>query len=103
LHDLVEIKKSLSEAEAKELKNISKNNFVKITKYAKVHAGDQVVTFLLDSFTKFLSGDAKATFVSQGAPYFTSADDLQQHIRNLDHGALEKEIIENMMLRIAGG
>ena len=58
-------------------KNISKTNFVKITKYAKVHAGDQVVTFLLDSFTKFLSGDVKATFVSQGAPYFTSADDLQ--------------------------
>jgi hypothetical protein len=40
LHDLVEIKKSLSEAEAKELKNISKANFAKITKYAKVHAGD---------------------------------------------------------------
>jgi hypothetical protein len=78
LHDLVEIKKGLSEAEAKELKNINKKNFEKITKYAKVHPGDQVVTFLLDSLTKFFSGDAKATFVSQGAPYFTSADDLQQ-------------------------
>lgn len=61
----------------KEMRNIDKKNFEKITKYAKVHATDIVTSFVLDSLTKFLTGDSKATFIGQGAPYFTSADDLQ--------------------------
>jgi hypothetical protein len=81
----------------KEMKNINKKNFDKITKYAKVNSTDIVVTFVLDSITKFLSGDSKATFIGQGAPYFVNAEDLQLQIRKADHGALDKEIIEKMM------
>lgn len=87
----------------KEMKNITKKNFEKITKYAKVHSTDIVVTFVLDSMTKFLTGDSKATFIGQGAPFYTSAEDLQLSIRKADHGALEKEVIEVMMQRMCGG
>ena len=87
----------------KEMKNINKKNFDKITKYAKVNSTDIVVTFVLDSITKFLSGDSKATFIGQGAPYFVDAEDLQLQIRKADHGALDKEIIEKMMQRMCGG
>lgn len=81
----------------KEMKNITQKNFEKITKYAKVHSTDIVVTFVLDSMTKFFTGDSKATFVGQGALYFTNAEDLQQAVRKSDHGALDKENIEVMM------
>ena len=87
----------------KEMRNIDKKNFEKITKYAKVHATDIVTSFVLDSLTKFLTGDSKATFIGQGAPYFTSADDLQQAIRKVDHSGLEKEVVEIMMQRMCGG
>ena len=63
LSDLSEVKKQLFESLIKEMKNISKKNFNKITMYSKVNSTDIVVTFLLDSITKFLSGDAKATFI----------------------------------------
>jgi len=45
------------------MKNISKKNFNKITMYSKVNSTDIVVNFLIDSITKFLSGDSKATFI----------------------------------------
>ena len=47
----------------KEMKNITKKNFEKITKFARTNSTDVVVTFVLDSMTKFLTGDSKATFV----------------------------------------
>jgi hypothetical protein len=60
----------------KEMKNINRKNFTKIVKYVNLNSTDVVVTFVLDSFTKFFTGDAKATYIGQGAPYFINADDL---------------------------
>jgi hypothetical protein len=77
LRDLSEVKKQLLDSLIKEMKNFNKKNFDKITKYAKTNSTDFVVTFVMDSITKFLSGDSKATFIGQGAPYFVDADDLQ--------------------------
>ena len=98
-----EVKKQLHESLMKEMKNINKKNFDKITKFAKVHSTDVVVTFVLDSMTKFLTGDSKATFIGQGASFFTNADELQLSIRKADHGSLDKEVIEVMMQRMCGG
>lgn len=98
-----EVKKQLHESLMKEMKNITKKNFDKITKFAKVHSTDVVVTFVLDSMTKFLTGDSKATFIGQGASFFTNADELQLSIRKADHGSLDKEVIEVMMQRMCGG
>lgn len=87
----------------KEMKNINAKNLSRIIKYANVHSTDVVVTFVLDSFTKFFTADAKASYIGQGAPFFVNADDLQLQIRKADYGALDKQAIEVMMTRIAGG
>lgn len=75
--DLTEIKKNLGEAETKEMKNISKQNLTKIKAFATKNDNDLVVSFLLDSLTKFMTGDDKSTYLGQGVQYFDNADDLQ--------------------------
>ncbi len=47
----------------KEMKNINAKNLSRIIKYANVHSTDVVVTFLLDSFTKFFTCDSKASYI----------------------------------------
>jgi hypothetical protein len=47
----------------KEIKNINAKNLSRIIKYANVHSTDVVVTFVLDSFTKFFTCDAKASYI----------------------------------------
>jgi len=47
----------------KEMKSINRKNFTKIVKYVNLNSTDVVVTFVLDSFTKFFTGDAKATYI----------------------------------------
>jgi hypothetical protein len=53
--------------------------------------------------TKFFVGSATATYESQGAEFFTNADDLQQTIRKLDHSCLEFNVIKEMMTKMCGG
>lgn len=52
---------------------------------------------MLDSLTKFFTGDSKATYIGQGAAYFMNADDFQLNVRKTDYLSLEKEVIEVMM------
>ncbi len=58
------------------MKNINKNNLVKIKSYYNKRQDDKVVSFVLDSLTKFLDGNNTATYQANGLSYFTSADDL---------------------------
>ena len=62
-----------------------------------------MVSFILDSMTKFFVGSPTATYESQGAEFFTNADDLQQTIRKLDHSCLEFNVIKEMMTKMCGG
>lgn len=63
LRDLEEVKKQLFAALIKEMLNVNKKNFKKITNYAQEIETDVVVNFLVDSITKFLCCDDKATFL----------------------------------------
>lgn len=62
-----------------------------------------MVSFILDSMTKFFVGLPTATYESQGAEFFTNAEDLQQTIRKLDHGLLDFSVIKEMMTKMCGG
>lgn len=46
------------------MKNITKKNLTKIKKFASSNENDLVVTFVLDSLTKFFTANGKATFAS---------------------------------------
>lgn len=81
----------------KEIKNINHKNIKKITKFTEIFSTDVVTTFVLDSLTKFFTGDSKATYIGQGAAYFMNADDFQLNVRKTDYMSLEKEVIEVMM------
>lgn len=103
LRDLVEVKRQLFEAEAKEMKNINKKNLAAIKGYIQKNPSDKVVSFVLDSLTKFFVGLSSATYAQQGSTFFTSVEDLQQNIRKVDHGKLESDVIKAMMTKMCGG
>jgi hypothetical protein len=48
------------------MKNITKQNLAKIKTFAGKNENDPVVSFLLDSLTKFITGEEKSTYLGQG-------------------------------------
>lgn len=103
LKDLVEVKRQLFEAETKEMKAIDKKNLAAIKSFIQKESNDKVISFVLDSMTKFFAGDANATYASSGSTYFTNVEDLQQNIRKVDHGKLDSDVIKGMMAAMCGG
>lgn len=99
----MEVKRQLFEAETKEMKNINKKNLTAIKGFIQKNPDDNVISFVLDSMTKFFTGSATATYAQQGQSFFSSSDDLQQNIRKIDHGKLESDVIKIMMAKMCGG
>lgn len=62
LRDLMEVKRQLIEAETKEMKSINKKNLTAIKGYIQKNPNDNVISFVLDSMTKFFTGSATATY-----------------------------------------
>lgn len=103
IKDHGEVKRQLYEAETKEMKGINKKNLAKIKSFYSKKQDDKVVSFVLDSLTKFLDGNQTATYQANGLSYFTSADDLQQNIRKVDHGCIPDKDLQEMMKKMCGG
>lgn len=57
---------------------------------------------MLNSLTQFITGNADATYVKHGQEFFKSVDELDTNLRRVDHLALEKKVIEQMMQKITG-
>lgn len=85
------------------MKNINKSNLAKIKSYYNKKQDDKIVSFVLDSMTKFLDGNNTATYQANGLSYFTTADDLQQNIRKVDHSCIPDKDLQEIMKKMCGG
>ena len=99
---LQEIKQGLQEQVIKEFKGIEMKNLTKVTRSVLSNGNETVGHFLLDSLTQFITGNAAATFTSNGKDFFADRDTLEGNIRKIDHLLLDKKQVESIMERISG-
>lgn len=102
ISDLQEIKKGLFEQVMKEFKGVTPDKLSRVTKNVRDNGDEEVGIFLLDSLTKFFTGNPDSTYISDGQDFFKTVDDFDTAIRKLDHLSLEKKVIEQMMQKITG-
>jgi hypothetical protein len=84
------------------MKAINKKNLQAIKAYHKNNDADAVITFVLNSMTKFIMGDSKVSYGQAGAPLFASVDELSQNIRKTDHSKMDTADIQAIMRDIVG-
>jgi len=75
---------------------------IKVTRAVVSNGDEKVGHFLLDSLTKFITGNGEAKFLDNGQAFFESVEILDGHIRKIEHLNLEKKVIEEMMQKITG-
>ena len=97
---MIDTKKQHYDSVTKEMKNINKQNLIKLKAHISQKPEDPVTTFLSDSLTKFLGGNARFLYSENGAVYFVTEADLHMHIRNCDYSALDRGTIESIMSRM---
>lgn len=103
LADLADIKRALYEAEAKEMKGVKAQNLKNIKSFYSKNETDTVIAFLLNSLTKFFTGKDNTNYGEHGAEFFKTVDEFQQTVRKVNHAALDKKTIEEMMIKMCGG
>lgn len=84
------------------MKGIDKKNLAAIKKFHAQNDTDKVVSFILDSLTRFMKGEPNATYNQAGAALFVNVDDLQQNIRKINHSALDAKTLDDMMVQMTG-
>jgi hypothetical protein len=102
MSDLADVHKQLSEAQAKEVKNIDAKKFDKICRFAQVE-NDRNVMFILDNMARFLDQNEKSSFSSCRSTFFSNHASFTEQFRKFDNSVMSKEFCEGLMKEITGG
>jgi len=100
--ELKEVKKGLLEAIGKEMKACEKKNLEQIKKYHAKNPNDQVVSFVLNELTRFISGKQTATFAEANQGIFDSVEVFYEMIRSINPTALPYDNAKDVMIKIGG-
>lgn len=102
MNDLADVRKQLGEAVAKEMKNIDKKRFEKVTRQMQMNS-DPHVGFVMDNLSRFLAEDEKSSYNATSDKYWSSHESFVEHMRKVDHTKMTKEWCEQLMKDITGG
>lgn len=71
MNDLSDVRKQLSEAQAKEVKQIDKKKFDKMNRFAQTE-NDRNMMFILDNMARFLDQNEKSSYSSCRNTHFAT-------------------------------
>lgn len=102
LSDLADMRKQLSEAQAKEVKQIDAKKLEAINRQMSVD-NDPNLAFILNNMAKFLDMNEKSDYFSCKSKYFDNHAAFGDAVRKMDNSVMSKEFCESLMKDITGG